>query len=76
MRPRLGGERLQLAASRPSRSLKNLYQEAGIAAPLRAWLPLVYLDNALIFAAGVGMDARVSATGEGIRMSWLPMESG
>jgi tRNA(Ile)-lysidine synthase len=76
LRPRLGRERLQLAGTRPSRSLKNLYQEAGIAAPLRAWLPLVYLDDALIFAAGVGMDARASATGEGIRMSWLPIESG
>lgn len=70
MRRRHGGERLMPAAGRPSRSLKNLYQEAGIPARQRAWLPLVYLDDTLMFAAGLGMDARHAAAGEGVRLVW------
>ncbi len=69
LRPRSGGERLTPDLQRPSRSLKNLYQEAGVAAQLRPWLPLVYLDDALVFAAGVGKDARTSAD-DGILLGW------
>ncbi len=70
LRPRTGGERLTPDARRPSRSLKNLYQEAGVAAQLRPWLPLVYLDDALVFAAGVGSDVRETSD-EGILLGWL-----
>ncbi len=58
LRPRTGGERLQLSPNRPSRSLKNLFQEAGIPVGKRRMLPLVYLGDALVFAAGLGIDAR------------------
>ena len=40
-----------------------------MAAQLRPWLPLVYLDDALVFAAGVGKDARTSAD-DGILLGW------
>lgn len=70
LRPRTGGERLTPDTRRPSRSLKNLYQEAGVAAQLRPWLPLVYLDDTLVFAAGVGSDVRETSD-EGILLGWL-----
>ena len=69
LRPRTGGERLTPVVGRPSRSLKNLYQEAGVAAQLRPWLPLVYLDDALVFAAGLGSDVR-AASDDGILLGW------
>ncbi len=70
LRPRTGGERLAPGAGRPSRSLKNLYQEAGVPAQRRAWLPLVYLDGVLVFAAGLGMDVRYTRAANGIRIAW------
>lgn len=70
LRPRSGGERLQPSSARPARSLKNLYQEAGVAASLRPWLPLAYLDDVLVYAAGLGMDARHTGTADGIRLRW------
>ncbi len=62
LRARRGGERLRVRIDGPSRTLKNLYQEAGIAAWRRARLPLVYRDALLLFAAGLG--ANVAATVE------------
>lgn len=70
LRPRASGERLVPAMGRPSRSLKNLYQEAGVAAQRRPWLPLLYLDEVLVFAAGLGMDARHAGARGGIRLVW------
>jgi tRNA(Ile)-lysidine synthase len=58
VRPRTGGERLQIHPARPSRTLKNLYQEAGIDAASRRWLPIVHCGRDLIFAAGIGMNLR------------------
>jgi tRNA(Ile)-lysidine synthase len=57
LRERRGGERLRMRVDGPSRTLKNLYQEAGIAAWQRGRLPLVYLGDRLLFAAGLGPDA-------------------
>lgn len=70
LRPRGGGERLKPEAGRPSRTLKNLFQESAIPARQRPWLPLVYLDGALVFAAGLGMDAREATMADGIRLDW------
>lgn len=72
LRARAGGERLQPDPQRPSRSLKNLYQEAAIPAQWRPWLPLVYLDDALVLAAGVGRDIRRPWDIEGVRVDWQP----
>lgn len=70
LRPRTGGERIKPEQQRPSRTLKNLYQEAGVPAPLRSWLPLVYVGDALVFAAGLGMDVRAADVDGGMRLGW------
>lgn len=72
LRPRQGGERLKPEPKRPSRSLKNLFQEAAVPAQCRSWLPLVYLGGQLAFAAGLGMDARVADSKGGVRLGWRP----
>ncbi|MCY0387962.1 tRNA lysidine(34) synthetase TilS [Robbsia sp. Bb-Pol-6] len=52
-RARGGGERLRLGAGRPSRSLKQLFQSAGVAPSQRA-VPLFYLDGQLFFVPLLG----------------------
>ncbi len=72
LRSRSGGEKLKLDAARPSRTLKNLFQETGIAMRERAWLPLLYVDEALVFAAGLGADVRAQRAGQGgLRLRWV-----
>lgn len=53
---RQGGERLKLAANRPSRGLKTHYQSLGVPAWERERLPVVFAGADLLFAAGIGMD--------------------
>lgn len=69
---RSGQERLKLAANRPSRSLKALYQAAEIAPWRRLWSPLLYVNGELVFAAGLGMDVRHLAMGESVAVRWVP----
>lgn len=71
-RARKGAERLRLAAGRPSRSLKNLYQESGIHPDRRARLPLLFAGDALLFAAGLGSDVRLHGTSgeELVSLEW------
>lgn len=68
--PRSGGEHLKIAANRPTKALKALYQENGIPPWQRERLPLVYVDGSLVFAAGIGMDARHAAAENGIVLDW------
>ncbi len=79
LRERRGGERMHQRADGPSRTLKNLYQEAGIAAWQRRRLPLVYLGDRLLYAAGLGPNATAATVAtentEAIALSWLPNES-
>lgn len=74
IRARRGGERLRTRIDGPSRTLKNLYQEAGIATWQRTRLPLVYLGERLIHAAGLGPNAGNtidgSAQSEAVRLEW------
>ena len=74
MQGRRGGERMRVHIDGPSRTLKNLYQEAGIAAWQRARLPLVYLGERLLYAAGIGPNAAQTieaASGlELVRLEW------
>lgn len=70
LRPRSGSERLKLAASRPSRTLKNLFQESQISARERPWLPLLYVGESLAFAAGLGMDVRLGLVEKGVGLRW------
>ena len=73
LRQRVGGERIQIAAHAPSRTLKNLYQEHGINASDRQLLPLMYCGDDLLFAAGIGMNLRQCETGrERVSLRWVP----
>ena len=72
-RPRAGGERFKPRAARPSRTLKRLYQDAGIAEFERSRLPLLWRDGELIYVAGLGADVRLTDNdGERIRIEWHP----
>ena len=68
---RRGRERLKVGPATPSRSLKNLYQERGIPSWERERLPLVYRGDILVYAAGLGIDARVPQAEPGIRLNWV-----
>lgn len=72
LRARSGSERLKLEANRPSRSLKNLYQENQIPARERLWLPLLYIGDGLVFAAGLGLDVRQGLVEQGVCLRWQP----
>jgi tRNA(Ile)-lysidine synthase len=74
VRLRSGGERLQPHPQRPRRSLKNLFQEAGIPPWERARLPLLCCGADLIWAPGLGVDARYRAGPDaaGIVPEWHP----
>jgi tRNA(Ile)-lysidine synthase len=56
-RPREGGERIRLAANRPTRTLKNLLQEHGMPLWQRQSLPLLFHDERLVWVPGVGIAA-------------------
>jgi tRNA(Ile)-lysidine synthase len=70
---RRGGERFQLGMARPARSLKKQYQSLGIPSWERD-APLLYCGDRLLFAAGLGIDARaVAPRGEPqFALRWLP----
>jgi tRNA(Ile)-lysidine synthase len=71
LRGRGGGERFKPHALRPSKTLRRLFQDAGIAEFERSALPLVWRDGRLIFVAGLGADARLVEAGGGrIRLAW------
>lgn len=74
--PRLGGERMRVRAGGRSRTLKNLYQEAGIPAWQRARLPLVRRSNEVIYAAGLGVSADAPRSRPGISLRWTSGPSG
>jgi tRNA(Ile)-lysidine synthase len=61
IRLRSGGERLKLHEGRPRRTLKNLFQEAGMPPWKRERLPLVFCGDALVCVPGLGIDARYQA---------------
>ena len=61
VRLRSGGERLQLDAKRPRRTLKNLFQEAGIPPWERERLPLLFSGADLVWVPGLGADIRYRA---------------
>lgn len=54
---RRGGERLQLAANRPHRPVKDLLRESGLPPWSRDLVPLVLVDSRLAWVCGVGGDA-------------------
>lgn len=75
IRFRQGGERIKLEASRPSRSLKVLYQQLAIPPWLRARIPLLYLGDVLVAIPGVGCAEQFSAhpAEKGLLVAWEPV---
>jgi tRNA(Ile)-lysidine synthase len=70
VRTRGGGERLQLHPRRPRRTLKNLFQEAGVPSWARERLPLLYCGKELVWVPGLGVDVRYR--GRGLVPEWRP----
>lgn len=54
-RARVGGERMRRAPGAPARTLKNLFQEAGVPAWQRD-VPLIYLGERLLFVPHLGLN--------------------
>jgi tRNA(Ile)-lysidine synthase len=77
VRLRSGGERLKPDSRRPSRTLKNLFQEAGVPPWERARMPLIFCGNDLVWAPGLGVDAKYLSVGgaPGIVPDWRPSSS-
>jgi len=75
LRPRAGGERLQLDPRRPRRTLKNLFQEAGVAPWQREGLPLLYCDDQLVWVPQLGIAAGWQAArgARGLVPEWCPV---
>ena len=61
VRSRRGGETLKPAPNRPTRTVKNLLQEAGIPAWDRDRLPFIYSGGTLVCIPGVAVDHRYLA---------------
>lgn len=74
VRLRSGGERLRPDARRPSRTLKNLFQEAGVPPWERERMPLLFCGADLVWAPGLGVDAKFLSAGRapGILPDWRP----
>lgn len=72
---RAGGLRLRLEQGRPSRSFKNLCQEAGVPAWLRERLPILEVDGAVAWVGGIGVASEFgcAAGEEGIEPRWQPL---
>lgn len=64
IRSRRGGERFRPLCDRPSRSLKNLLQEAGIPTWRRANLPLLFVGETLVWVPEIGTDCDYQAATE------------
>ena len=69
LRPYPGGRR---------RTLKNLYQERGVPAWVRATLPLVHARGQLLYASGIGMDcdSERPRAGACVSLRWEPVAAG
>lgn len=61
VRLRRGGERLRPDCRRPHRTLKNLFQEAGVPPWQRQRLPLLFCGERLVFVPGLGVDCEYRA---------------
>jgi tRNA(Ile)-lysidine synthase len=72
-RPRSGGESFQMHPGSTARSLKKQYQAAGLPAWQREG-PLLYIDAALAYVPGLGLDARLAKAppGQGLTLDWEP----
>jgi len=78
LRVRSGSERIRLAANRPSRSLKNLFQEAGIPPWERECMPLLFCGPELVWVPGIGIADAFRASGRraGLLPEWHRLAPG
>lgn len=76
VRYRQGGERIRLAG-RPTQTLKQLFQDAGIPVWLRDRVPLLYVDERLVSVGGrwQAEDVCVGADQNGWHIEWEPERS-
>ena len=58
-----GKQSLKLDSNRPTKSLKNLFQESNIPPWIRVDLPLIFIDQDLIFVAHLGMSSVMKSKG-------------
>jgi tRNA(Ile)-lysidine synthase len=73
VRQRKGGERIRIAGQKNSKSLKNLFQEAGVLPWMRKQIPLFY-DGDTLVAVGdlwVCADAAAEKGSEAVNLRWL-----
>ncbi len=71
LRPYQGNARLRLAG-RPSKDLKSLYQEAGISGGERQFMPAVWWEEELVYAAGIGQaSAYQGKSGRCVQLKWV-----
>ncbi|MFN0300280.1 MAG: tRNA lysidine(34) synthetase TilS [Burkholderiales bacterium] len=76
-RMRADGGRIRLNAGGGHRSLKNVFQEAGLPPWERERLPLIYVGGTLACVPGIGVDLafRANAGELGWRVRWRPESS-
>ena len=76
LRSRAGGERIRLAANRPTRAVKQLLQEANVPPWARQSLPLVWCGDELAAVPWLGIASKFQAApGEpGWTLDWRPVD--
>ncbi len=76
VRLRAGGERLRPDPRRPRRTLKNLFQEAGVPPWQRERLPLLFCGEDLVWVPGLGVDAafQAAAKAPGVLPEWRRLD--
>lgn len=69
---RCEGLRMRVAAGRPRHTFKNLCQDAGLPAWLRASVPILFADGRPVWIAGIGIDPEYRCAGDeaGIMPEW------
>ena len=74
LRSRSGGERIRLAANRPTRAVKKLLQEAGMPPWEREALPLVWSGDELAAVPGIGIALAFQAqpNEDAWQLEWRP----
>jgi tRNA(Ile)-lysidine synthase len=77
VRSRAGGERIRLAANRPTRTVKKLLQESDMPAWERQSLPLVWSDDELVAVPGIGVALAFQAAPDEAawRIEWRPQKT-
>lgn len=61
IRHRRPGDRMKTAPNRPDKNLKDLYAECGVPSKLRAELPVLTVDDRILWAAGIGWNHELIA---------------